>query len=86
MGSLQTRVSKLEQQRNAARGRRGWFDLEVWKAESAAGVGLDEQERRRLVEYPEFSGEIRANFARRRRRLESVAAMEDIPAYAEKFW
>jgi hypothetical protein len=52
-----------------------WFDLAVWRQEQAAGVPLDEQERRRLVEYPAHVEAIRDHYAKARYRLTSLTAL-----------
>ena len=68
--SVRRRIEALEYQMSRAAGE--WFDLEIWKAEHAAGVSLDEQERRRLAEYPQHAEQIRAFFSRIRARMAAL--------------
>lgn len=67
------RLEKLAEQYQAA----PWFDLATWRAETRAGVTLEEQEARRLAEYPDRAEEIRAAFATWRERRAEVAALAD---------
>ena len=59
MRNLSQRVRRLENQTHVL----SWWDLETWKAETTAGLSYDEQQARRLAEYPEHAGEIRQLFA-----------------------
>ena len=72
---LKARVRQLERRIISPR---SWFSLEVWRRETAAGVDLAEQERRRLAEHAEYSEAIQASFAQRRARLAAVAEIEGI--------
>ena len=77
--SITARLERLERARQATgAGPSTWFDLGTWRAETAAGVDLAEQERRRLAEYPHLASEIRAVFGRVRGRVAGVAALQDV--------
>lgn len=76
MRSVRTRLERLEHLAEQLQAY-PWFDLATWKAETQAGVTLEEQEARRLAEHPHQAGEIRAAFALWRARWAEVAALTD---------
>ena len=66
--SLKARLDRLEAKAGANQPRK-WLDLEMWKREAREGVSVNEQERRRLAEYPEHAQAIREDFAAARRNV-----------------
>ena len=64
----------------------GWFDLDVWRAETEAGVSLAEQERRRVCEHPERAAEIHDYFVTWRERRAELDALVDYNEKEEWQW
>lgn len=81
--SVASRVAQLER---ALPRPGGWFDLDVWRAETAEGVPLAEQERRRTREHPERAAEIGDYFAVWRERRAELDALIDYTEKEEWQW